>query len=594
MPARCDAVKPPAILRTMRRWLGPGVWVAILVLAVFVVPNVVQALGAGAMRFPDPVDGQAVYDPAGAVGPEIEAVLEAQIDAIEARSGAEIVVYVRMDPAATDDSNLADARGLIDQWGIGREGFDDGFALLLTFDDDTFRHGVLSTFAGGGFHAAYLPEGDQAVLRDQIVIPAIRQGAAGEGLVAALDAIGAAITPASTGRLETMRVINAMVGLPGGVLALLVTLGLSYSAWRRYGDDPELTDSPSILMAGPPAGMTPPLATVIRDGRGTQHSVNTTLVELASTGRIAFRNLDRVGKAKSDDDPDPLLDPAIDVPKPPPADARPLAAPQAQAYDTIAGTSIGGVLDRERLWGLNDELAPIKGRLEEEAVRLGWLARRPMPLITRWVVTGVVELLAAAGLVFLGYTIPMSGLTLLGAALGVGGIGTIALGTAMSQRTPQGAYVDAMLKAYRRTLQKTLDQARNMNEVVAQPTVRVLADTPDKAVVWGIALGLHKQVAEVVRRGLEDLRPGERADGAYYPVWLGSSSGSSAGSSSGFAGGALGANDGAGLFSGSGTPDVGGMFSSLGSLGSSPPSSSSGGGGSGGSSSGGGGGSSSF
>jgi hypothetical protein len=50
-----------------------------------------------------------------------------------------------------------------------------------------------------------------------------------------------------------------------------------------------------------------------------------------------------------------------------------------------------------------------------------------------------------------------------------------------------------------------------------------------------------------------------------------------------------------GLFSGGGTPDVGGMFSSLGSIGSSPPSSSSGGGSfGGGSSSGGGGGSSSF
>jgi hypothetical protein len=129
-----------------------------------------------------------------------------------------------------------------------------------------------------------------------------------------------------------------------------------------------------------------------------------------------------------------------------------------------------------------------------------------------------------------------------------------------------------------------------MNEVAAEPTVRALADTPDKAVVWGIALGLHKQVAEVVRRGLEDVREGARADGAYYPVWLGSSPGSS----SGFAGGSLGSNDGAGLFSGSGTPDVGGMFSSLGSIGSSPPSSSSSSGFGGGGSSGGGGGSSSF
>jgi len=590
MPARSGEVKPPAILRIMRRWLGPGVWVAILVVAVFVVPNVLQAVAAQAASFPDPIEGQAVYDPAGALEPGIEEALEGQIDAIEARSGAEIVVYVRVDPSATDDSNLADARGLIDQWGIGREGFDDGFVLLLSFDDRSFQHGVVSTFAAGGFHAAYLGEDAQQVLRDQVVIPAIRQGALGGGLIAAIDAVGAAIAPAATGRLETMRVINAMVGLPGGILALLVTLGLSYTAWRSYGDDPDLTDSASILMAGPPAGMTPPLATVIRDGRATQHSINTTLVELASTGRIAFRNLDQVGKVKSDEEPNPLVDPAIDVPRLP-ANARPLAAPQAEAYDTIAGTSIGGVLDRERLWRLNDELAPVKGRLEEEAVRLGWLARRPMPLITRWVVTGVIELVVAAGLVFLGYTIPMSGLTLLGAALGIGGIGTVALGMAMSQRTSQGAYVDSMLKAYRRTLEKTLDQARNMNEVAAEPTVRVLADTPDKAVVWGIALGLHKQVAEVVRRGLEDLRAGDRSGSAYYPVWLGSSPGSS----SGFAGGAMGSGDGAGLFSGSGTPDLGGMFSSLGSLGSSPPSSSSDGGGfGGGGSSGGGGGSSSF
>lgn len=572
----------------MRRWISTGTAVVVVVLLALVLPWVIGMLNVGATRFPDPVTGRAVYDPAGALEPGIEAALEAGIDAIEARSGAEIVVYVRLDPTATDETNLTDARALIDQWGIGREGFDDGFVLLLSFDDASFQHGVLSTFAGSGFKAAYLGENDQALLRDEIVVPAIRQGAVGGGLVAAIDSIDAAITDAATGRLEVLRLVNAMVGIPGSILALLVTLGLAYSAWRRYGDDPELTDSPSILMAGPPAGMTPPLATVIRTGRATQHSINTTLVELASTGRIAFRNLDRVGKGKSDDDPNPLIDPAIDIGTTPPA-ARPLAAPEAQAYDTIVGESVGGVLDRERLWGLNDALQPVREQLEEAAVGLGWLSRRPTPLITRWVAAGVIELVVGAGLVFLGYAIPISGLTLLGAAMGIGGIGTIAFGSAMSQRTPQGAYVDAMLKAYRRTLSKTLDQAHNMNEVIAEPTVRILADTPDKAVVWGIALGLHKQVAEVLRRGLADPRPGERTTGAYYPVWLGSSPGSS--SSGGSFGGS---GDGAGFFSGSGTPDVGGMFSSLGSLGSSPPSSSSGGGFGGGGSSGGGGGSSSF
>jgi hypothetical protein len=146
-----------------------------------------------------------------------------------------------------------------------------------------------------------------------------------------------------------------------------------------------------------------------------------------------------------------------------------------------------------------------------------------------------------------------------------------------------------MLKAYRRTLEKTLQQARDMNQVVQNEEVRVLADTPDKAVVWGIALGLHKEIAAVLERSMTDLREGATTSG-YYPVWLGSGSGSS------FSGGSIGSGgDGgiSGLFSGGGTPDIGGMFSALGSMGSSPPSSSSSSGGFGGGGGGGGGGGSS-
>ena len=137
-----------------------------------------------------------------------------------------------------------------------------------------------------------------------------------------------------------------------------------------------------------------------------------------------------------------------------------------------------------------------------------------------------------------------------------------------------------------------------MGEVVAQPEVAVLADTPDKAVVWGLALGLHDEVSAVLARGLEAQRDATGSPaGAYYPVWLGSSPGSawSGGSAADLAGGV---SYGSGsIFSGSAIPDIGGMFSALSSVGSSPPSSSSssgGGGFSGGGSSGGGGGSGSF
>lgn len=572
----------------LRRFSWPIVGIGLLIGAQFIVPWVLSAFGGSGAAFPAPTVDRSVYDPAGALSPETEAALEGRIDSIEQRSGAELVVYVRVAPDVTDDSNLADARRLMDEWGIGRRGFDDGFVILLSFFDFTFEHGSLSTFAGSGFKAVYLSEAPQATLRDGIIIPALRQGSLDRGLLDAVDQVSAAITPDATNRLELYRTVNGLVGLPGGVLVLLLTLGIAFVNWRRYGDDPQLTDSPSILMAGPPAGMTPALATVVRAGRASQESINTALVDLAGSGYIAFRNLDQVRKVKSDDDPDPLIDPAIDVLATHASDRHRMSAAEAEIYEIVRRAAIGDVVSRERLWRLNDELGSAKETMEQEAVRLGWLSRRPSPLITRWTVIGVGELVLAGIIVWIGYSIPMSGLTLLGFALSVGGVGTIAFGNAMSQRTTQGAYVDAMLKAYRRTLQKTLQQARDMNQVVQDPEIRMLADTPDKAVVWGFALGLHREVAEVLERSLADRREGVSGAGGYYPIWLGS------GSSSSLSGGSIGSEGGlGGLFSGSGTPDIGGMFSSLGSIGSSPASSSSSGGGFGGGGGGGGGGGSS-
>jgi uncharacterized membrane protein YgcG len=566
--------------------------VALLLAGQLAIPWALNTFGGSGTTFPPPTTGVRVYDPAGALSPSDESQLEARIHAIEDRSGAQIAIYVRVAPDVDNDSNLADARRLMDEWGVGRRGFDDGFVILLSFFDSTFAHGSLSTYAGSGFKAVYLSEDPQTRLRDEVIVPTIRAGRPGQGLLAAVDDIDAVITPDATSRLETYRTVNALIGLPGSILALLLTLGFSFAAWKRHGDDPELSDSPSVLMAGPPAGMTPPLATVLRRGRAGQDSVNTTLVELAGSGYISFRNLDQVGKVKSDDDANPLIDPAIDV-LPLPHDRNALPLPEAEAYETIQDSAgSDNVVTRRALWDLNDKLDSLKDRLEEESVRLGWLTQRPSPMITRWTIIGVVELVAGSGLVWLGYIVPMSGLTLLGAALGVGGIATIGFGRAMSQRTQNGAYVDAMLKAYRRTLEKTLQQARDMNQVVQNEEVRVLADTPDKAVVWGIALGLHREVAALLERSLADAQRGATTSG-YYPTWLGSSSGSS------LSGGSMGSGDGGGLgglFSGSGTPDIGGMFSSLGSMGSSPPSSSSGssGGFGGGGSGGGGGGSSGF
>jgi uncharacterized membrane protein YgcG len=552
-------------------------WAVIIAVGVFGFPGV----SSGAHRFPDPVTGQAVYDPDNVLEPGITQVLEDKVDAIEARSGAELAIYVRVDASATPESNLADARALLDQWGVGRAGYDDGLVFLISFEPNLV-HGQAHFYAGAGFLRGYLSQGDLQTLFDEVILPAAAQGQISGGLVEAIGLVDEAITPEATARLNLLRQVNAVVGIIGAPVSFLLIVGFVFFAWRREGDDPEVLDSPSILMAGPPANMTPPLATVVRQGKATQHSINTLLMELASTGRIAFQNLDQAGKVKSDDEPNPLIDPAIEIRDEAPTEAR-LGTAERDAWDLLRQQALrSGIITRERLWELNDLLKAVRNGLEQDVVKLGWFTRPPSTLITRWTVIGVMEMLLGVLFVAGGFLIPMSGLTLLGAATGAGGALTTVIGQFMSQRTPNGAYVDAMLKAYRRTLQKTMEQARSMEQVVADPTVRQLANTPDKAVVWGFALGLHDEVAKVLERTLEDnQRDPTTASGVYYPLWLGGGSPSSS-MAAGMAGGSI--------FSGSGMPDIGGMFSAVGSIGSSPPSSSSGGGGFGGGGSGGGGG----
>lgn len=579
------------MLQIMNRW-ARALPSALVVLAL----SATATLAAGP-PFPDPENDRAVYDEAGVLRPEVVAELESRIDAVEAATGAEIYVYTQVDPGISEDENLAKAAALMDQWGIGRSGFDDGLVLLVGLNDDRI-HGRVSLYGGSGFISQHIDENELTGIIDSDFVPRAADGDLNAATLDTIDAVQERMAP-DTIPLTVGRVVNAGLGLIGAPMALLLTIGWAWWRWRREGDDPELTDSPSILMAGPPAEMTPPLATVVRAGRATSHSTNTLLAELAGTGRLAFQNLDQVRGMHSDDEPDPLTDPAIELRTDATDDDR-LPRPEREAWDAVKRLAGGSDrLSRERLWRVNSEMGDVRKSLEEEALRLGWFTQLPSRAIGRMTWAGVGIAVIGAGVIGIGVILPMSGAVMFGAALLLGGIGTIGFGQAMSQRSPQGAYVDAMLKAYRRTLAKTMDQARSMREVVEQPEVAKLADTPDKAVVWGMALGLHDEVAAVLARGLEEQRKATGSPvGAYYPLWLGSTSGSGwSGASVGDLPG--GVSDGSGsIFSGSAMPDIGGMFDALGSVGSSPPSSSSsssgGGGSGGGSSSGGGGGSGSF
>ena len=170
------------------------------------------------------------------------------------------------------------------------------------------------------------------------------------------------------------------------------------------------------------------------------------------------------------------------------------------------------------------------------------------------------------------------------------GIVIIVIAQAMPAVSMSGAMIRAMLAAYRRTLQKTMAQARSMQQVVDEAGLDWL-DTPDQAVVWGTALGLQGEIEEVLSRSMDDVQGGHdhRRRSPVLPGLVPDLGGSAA-----FMGAAGPTGSGGSVFSDSGIPNIGGMMAALGTIGNSPSSSggSSGGGGfSGGGSGGGGGGS---
>ena len=150
-------------------------------------------------------------------------------------------------------------------------------------------------------------------------------------------------------------------------------------------------------------------------------------------------------------------------------------------------------------------------KVEAHAVKQGWFTARPGKVRVHWNRIGTVELIGGIALTVLGFSIPASGLVLLGAAVAIAGIVTFLIGRQMPARTPEGAMIQAMLAAYRRTLDLTFRQARSMTEAVTAASLPWL-ETPDQGVVWGVALGLQAAVEQVLDRTMADLRDGRVAD----------------------------------------------------------------------------------
>jgi uncharacterized membrane protein YgcG len=140
--------------------------------------------------YPDPVDGQAVYDYAGVFSATTKAQAEQIVDAIEAQTKAEIAVYTQATGRedVTEAEAEADAQALMDQWGVGRAGIDDG--LVILFDLDTsLQHGQVQLYAGPGFAERHLSTDElQAIYQDDM-LPILETGDLDSALLVGLAQI---------------------------------------------------------------------------------------------------------------------------------------------------------------------------------------------------------------------------------------------------------------------------------------------------------------------------------------------------------------------------------------------------------------------
>jgi uncharacterized protein len=161
--------------------------------------------------YADPIKGVRVYDQADVLGPFTVGVVEQTIVEIEERSGAQIVVYTQVKPGnVTFQEAEYDAAALMEQWGVGREGHDDGLVILFDLDPGLCDGQVL-LYAGTGYAAEHLSSAKRQAMFDEDMVPPLLECDFDTALLAAMSRIAAvagvgpqASVAPSTAAAETM------------------------------------------------------------------------------------------------------------------------------------------------------------------------------------------------------------------------------------------------------------------------------------------------------------------------------------------------------------------------------------------------------
>ena len=541
--------------------------------ALGVLASLAVAIGpALALTLPPTREGVYVYDLAHVWRQSTVDRANATITAIGDRTEAQIAVVSWPTGFSSVDTGTAqaDAALIMDTWGVGRAGVNDGLVILFDMDQ-TLAHGQIYLYTGSGFRDRYLSDSEASAVVDNTMRPKAKDGDLDAALLEGLAKVDHVVQPGGNPDRAGEALLRALIAAV--IIGIIfVVLGFFLRTWWFRGRDARMpTIDDSVLLPAPPPNLTPALATVLRKDGVDQEAFTTALVDLGHRGLVTFQEDDGllglshhvnlvVPQAQ-------LSDPASEH-----ARQRPLGDPEAGLLLSIANKADGGVLGWKELKAgegkkLFDAFKPSLGRAAKDS---GWFRDDPTKVTGRWTgIGGALAILAAIAFFFLvadtnerSSTLVKPGQELLAWPLGIAflvGLGIALFSSRLAARTVDGAQTLAMALAYRNTLRFEMAESKTIDQAVQRTTSRLpWITTPDELTVWAVALGLKNDVDKLIKETFAEQR-----DGAWVPLWyLGSggfgsignvtnmlssiSTTSASASGSGYGGGSSGGGGGAG------------------------------------------------
>ncbi|MHB8960269.1 MAG: TPM domain-containing protein [Candidatus Limnocylindrales bacterium] len=456
--------------------------------------------------------GRSVYDFAGIWSADTIASAQQTADRLRAQTGVQMaIVSIPTGDSSVDTSTAeADAKRIMDAWGVGQRGVNNGIVVL--FDLDTsLRHGQIYVYGGSGIVGKYLSAtGAQNVANDMIA--KAKEGDLDGALSVGMSEIADAVDHPGT-RLDSIPAIAPPMLLL--LLADLAILAFMFSVWWRDGRDPPipLIDD-SVLLPAPPPGLTPSMAALLRDAVPSKSAPAAALVDLASRNLIAMREGSTVlgiGRKPIDFIVSNPADPRVAN-----AEAQ-VGEPERVILRELRGIAENGVVEHTRLARAPQMQTNFAAALGRAAAATPWFRGDPNSSINRMTGVPFISFLTMFGALWLANGAPDDsfGLALVIVATVVTiGVGLV-IARSMASRTKDGSWALGMALAYRNTLRHEIGEAPGV--VTAQEHARLKLpwlETPDALIMWAIALGLADEVGDLIGRSINDA-----ASAQWHPVW---------------------------------------------------------------------------